>query len=125
DALQLAQARLQAGLVPELDVFQAQGALSDALVQKRDTERQRAVLERQLAQLTGNAALKVEPGNLLQLPVPPTPPPGLPSTLLDRRPDIRSAEESLVATNAQIGVARAALFPTINLTAVAGARSAA
>ena len=53
------------------------------------------------------------------------PPAGLPSALLERRPDIRQAEEALVAANAQIGIARAALFPTITLTGTAGAQSAA
>ena len=125
DALELARARAQGGIAPDLDVFQAQGALSDALVQKRDTDRQRAVVERQLGQLTGTSGLKVPPGDLFALPVPPTPPAGLPSALLDRRPDIRNAEQSLVAANAQIGVARAALFPQLNLTAAAGAQSAA
>ncbi len=125
DALELAKARLQAGLASELDVFQAQGALSDALVQKRDTERQRAIVERQLGQLAGQSGLKVEAGDLFKLPVPPTPPAGLPSALLDRRPDIRNAEQGLVATNAQIGVAKAALFPQLNLTAAAGVQSAA
>lgn len=125
DALELARARAQAGIAPDLDVFQAQGALSDALVQKRDTDRQRAVVERQLGQLTGTSGLKVPPGDLFALPVPPTPPAGLPSALLDRRPDIRNAEQSLVAANAQIGVAKAALFPQLNLTAAAGAQSAA
>jgi outer membrane protein, multidrug efflux system len=105
-------------------VFQAQGALSDALVQKREAGRQRAVLERQLGQLTGRLDLRVSPGELFALPVPPMPPAGLPSALLDRRPDIRAAEESLAATNAQIGVARAALFPAISLTGALGAQSA-
>ncbi|MGE5639395.1 MAG: efflux transporter outer membrane subunit [Clostridia bacterium] len=125
EALELAKARLQAGLASELDVFQAQSALSDALVQKRDTERQRAIVERQLGQLAGQSGLKVETGDLFKLPVPPTPPAGLPSALLDRRPDIRNAEQGLVAANAQIGVAKAALFPQLNLTAAAGAQSAA
>src|SRR5258708_19699799 len=75
DALELARARLQGGLSPELDVFQAQAALSQALVQRRDTERQRALLERELAQLTGRLDLKLPAGELFKLPVPPTPPP--------------------------------------------------
>ena len=125
EALALATARVQSGLAPELDIHQAQGALSDALVQRRDVERQRAVLERQLAELTGRPDLKVAAGDLFKLPVPPTPPPGLPSTLLDRRPDIRATEQDLVAANAQIGVARAALFPTLSLTAALGSQSAA
>jgi multidrug efflux system outer membrane protein len=124
DSLDLARARLGAGLASELDVHQAQGALSDALVQRRDTERLRAIVQGQLGQLTGRLDLKVAPGDLFKLPVPPTPPPGLPSLLLDRRPDIRNAEEVLVASNAQIGVARAALFPTISLTAGLGTQSA-
>lgn len=124
DSLDLARARLGAGLASELDVHQAQGALSDALVQRRDTERQRAIVQGQLGQLTGRLDLKIAPGDLFKLPVPPTPPPGLPSLLLERRPDIRNAEELLVATNAQIGVARAALFPSITLTAGLGTQSA-
>jgi multidrug efflux system outer membrane protein len=123
DALQLTRDRLKAGIASELDVHQAQGALSDALVQRRDTARQRALLERQLGQLTGRLDLKVSSGDLFALPVPPTPPAGLPSALLERRPDIRSAEQSLVAANAQIGVARAALFPTLSLTGALGAQS--
>jgi multidrug efflux system outer membrane protein len=124
EALALARARLGAGFSPELDVHQAQSALSDALVQKREAERSRALVERQLGQLTGRLDLRVVPGDLFALPIPPTPPPGLPSTLLDRRPDIRAAEQSMIAANAQIGLARAALFPTISLTGALGAQSA-
>ena len=125
DALDLARARLQGGLASELDVFQAQGALSQALVQRRDTERQRALLERELGQLTGRADLKLPAGDLFKLPVPPTPPAGLPSALLGRRPDIRGSEESLASSNALIGAARAAMFPTISLTAGLGTQSTA
>jgi multidrug efflux system outer membrane protein len=92
-------------------------------VQRRDAERQRAILQGQLGQLTGRLDLKIAPGDLFTLPVPPTPPAGLPSELIDRRPDIRSAEQGLVAANAQIGVARAALFPSISLTAGLGTQS--
>ncbi len=123
ESLEIARARLNAGLASELDVFQAQGALSDALVQQRDTARQRAILQGQLGQLPGRLDLKIAAGDLFVLPVPPTPPAGLPSELIDRRPDIRSAEQALVSANAQIGVARAALFPSISLTAGLGTQS--
>jgi multidrug efflux system outer membrane protein len=123
DSLAIARARLDAGLSSELDVHQAQGALSDALVQRREAARNRALVERQLAQLTGRLDLKLAAGDLFSLPMPPVPPAGLPSALLERRPDIRAAEETLIAANAQIGVARAALFPTLALTASAGTQS--
>ena len=128
ESLSIARARADAGLASELDVHQAQGALSDALVQRREAGRQRSLAERQLAQLTGRLELALPreklAGDLFALPLPPTPPPGLPSELLARRPDIRSAEAAMIAANAQIGVARAALFPTISLTAALGAQSA-
>lgn len=124
DSLAIARARLEAGLASELDVHQAQGALSEALVQRREAERSRALVERGLAVLTGRLDLRMGRGDLFALPVPPTPPAGLPSALLERRPDIRASEETLVAANAQIGVARAALFPAISLTASLGAQSA-
>ena len=124
DSLAIARARLEAGLASELDVYQAQGALADALVQRRDAGRNRALVERQLAQLTGRLDLKLASSDLFALPLPPVPPAGLPSTLLERRPDIRAAEQSLVAVNAQIGIARAALFPTLSLTGTAGVQSA-
>jgi multidrug efflux system outer membrane protein len=128
DSLAIARARLEAGLASELDVYQAEGALADALFQRRDAARNRALVERQLAQLTGKLDLRLEAGKMsgdvFSLPLPPVPPAGLPSTLLERRPDIRAAEESLVAANAQIGVARAAMFPTLSLTGSFGFQSA-
>ena len=125
DSLDIARARLDAGLASELDLQQARGALSDALVQKREAERSRSLVEHQLGQLTGKLDLKFARADLFALPLTPLPPAGLPSALLERRPDIRQAEEALVAANAQIGIARAALFPTITLTGTAGAQSAA
>ena len=124
ESLDIAQARLDAGLASELDVHQARGALYDALVQKRDAVRNRALVEHQLGLLTGKMDLKLASGELFALPLAPVPPPGLPSALLERRPDIRQAEENLVAANAQIGIARAAMFPAITLTGVAGGQSA-
>ena len=123
DSLEIAKARLEAGLASELDVYQAQGALSDALVQRRDAQRSRELVEHQLGALTGRLDLALAPGELFRLPTVPVPPAGLPSALLERRPDIRQAEEVLVAANAQIGVARAALFPSLSLTASAGLQS--
>jgi multidrug efflux system outer membrane protein len=119
----LARTRVNAGLASELDLHQAQGVLSDALVQRRETERQRALVERQLGQLTGRLDLKLAPGDLFALPMPPTPPAGLPSTLLERRPDIQVSEQTLIAANAQIGVARAAMFPSVSLTGLVGSQS--
>ena len=124
ESLDIAKSRANAGLASELDVHQAQGALSEALVQRREAARARSVLERQIGQLVGQLDLKVARADLFALPVPPSPPPGLPSTLLERRPDIRAAEEGMVAANAQIGVARAALFPTLSLTGSLGTQSA-
>jgi bcr-type benzoyl-CoA reductase subunit B len=64
-------------------------------------------------------------GDLFKLPVPPTPPAGLPSSLLERRPDVRQAEQTMIAANAQVGAARAARFPTVSLTGYVGGQSAA
>jgi multidrug efflux system outer membrane protein len=124
ESLEIARTRAQAGLASELDVYQAQAALSDALAQRREAVRNRALVERQLAQLSGRLDLRLAGADLFALPMPPLPPAGLPSSLLERRPDIRAAEQTLVAASAQIGVARAALFPTISLTGALGSQSA-
>ena len=124
ESLAIARIRADAGLASELDVYQAQGALADARAQRGEAARQRSLAERVLAQLAGRLELELATGDLFALPLPPLPPAGLPSALLARRPDIRSSEAVLVAANAQIGVARAALFPTVSLTASLGAQSA-
>lgn len=124
EALGVARSRAKAGLASDLDITQAQAAQADAAIQLRDFERQRALFEHQLATLTGNLDLHIAPGTLMTLPVPAAPPPGLPSTLLERRPDVRQAEQTLVAANADIGFYRAAQFPTLTLTGAFGGQSA-
>ena len=81
--------------------------------------------ESQLALLTGQPNLRIPAGDLRQMPLPPVPPGGLPSALLEARPDIRQAEESLISANARIGVAKAAYFPSVTLTGTYGGESAA
>ena len=125
ETLQVIKARSAGGIASPLEVAQAQGALADAAIQMKEQERQRRLFEHQLGQLTGKLDLKMAPGTLAALPVPPVPPAGLPSALLERRPDIQVAEQNLKANNARIGIARAAMFPTISLTGSAGSQSGA
>lgn len=124
ESLDVVRARVDAGYASELDLNQAIGAQADASAQLKELVRQRYVVEHQLGTLTGKLDLKLPPGSLKDLPTPPLAPAGLPSSLLDRRPDVRAAEQNLVAANAQIGVAKAALFPTISLTGAFGGQSA-
>ena len=124
DALAYVRSRAKGGVASELEVAQAEGARADIATQLKDLELQRALIEHQLATLTGRLDLVVAVGDLRTLPMPPLPPSGLPSALLERRPDIQQAEQQLVSANAQIGVAKAAMFPTISLTGFAGGESA-
>lgn len=124
DALTVVTSRTNGGLASSLEMNQAQGARADVSLQLRDLQRQRALLEHQLGSLTGNLSLTIAAGDLMNLPVPALPPVGLPSTLLERRPDVQQAEQRMVATNAQIGVTRAAQLPTFSLTGNFGGQSA-
>jgi multidrug efflux system outer membrane protein len=123
--LKIVNARFDAGAASSLEQAQAESAYAAAQAQWNQLHRQRAVSESQLGLLTGQPGLKVAAANLDKLPLPPTPPVGLPSSLLEARPDVRQAEESLVAANARIGVAKAAYFPTISLTGSYGGESMA
>lgn len=123
DTADIARQRAQAGLVSDLDVYQADGNRAQFASQIKEFQRLRAVAVHQLGVLTANPALEIAAGDL-QLPTPPLPPAGLPSALLERRPDVRQAEAASMSANALIGVARAARFPTISLTAAAGSQSA-
>jgi multidrug efflux system outer membrane protein len=121
-SLDLARARYRGGLTSELDVRQGENALAVAEGTRSRALRQRAQKENELSVLLGRP-----PGNLPRgLPLAQQQfsnviPAGLPSELLERRPDVRQAEEQLHAANARIGAAIAARFPTISLTAAGGA----
>ena len=121
DSVKLTNRRMDHGVATKLDVLQAQQVLDTANAQVPDLERQIAQEENAISILLGNYPQAVPRGlPLVQQPLPPEVPPGLPSSLLERRPDIRQAEQILVAANAEIGVAKAQFFPQISLTGSAG-----
>ena len=123
DTLRIAQAKLDGGLVSPLDINQAQATLSSIQATQSELVRQRAIAQNQLAVLTGKLDLTIPAGDLESLPVPPLPPVGMPSELLETRPDVRKAEQQLVSANAQIGVAKANFFPSFSLSGLYGAQS--
>jgi multidrug efflux system outer membrane protein len=120
ESLELVRRRAAGGLSSDLDVAQASGALADARLQLSELIRQRALLENQLGVLSGAPGLRVPPGDLAAMPVPPLPPAGLPSSLVDRRPDLRQTEQALAAATALIGVAKAQEYPSFSLTGLLG-----
>jgi NodT family efflux transporter outer membrane factor (OMF) lipoprotein len=123
DYLQLTQARFEVGVASQADVLLAQTQLSTTQAQLIDVGVSRAQFEHAIAVLTGKppAALSIAFMPLKNLP--PATPTGVPSTLLERRPDIATAERQAAAANEQIGIAKAAFFPTLTLTATAGFQS--
>jgi NodT family efflux transporter outer membrane factor (OMF) lipoprotein len=123
EALGLTKNRFEGGASPKSDVAQAQTQLDAARVQASDIKVQRAQYEHALAILIGKppAAFSLSPIPLnLQPPTMPSIPVALPAQLLERRPDIASAERRMAAANEQIGIAQAAYYPTLNLAAIAG-----
>jgi len=121
DAVRLTKLQMVHGVATKLDVLQAQQVLDTANAAIPDLERQIAQEENAISILLGDYPQGVERGcPLVDQPLPPEVPPGLPSALLERRPDIRQAEQNLVAANAEIGVAKAAFFPSISLTGSVG-----
>ncbi len=125
-SLQLVRDRLDAGLTSALDLRQAEAELASTAAQIPDLERQIAQTEHRLSILLGRNPGGISRGRpLTGQTFPPTVPAGLPSTLLERRPDIRQAEDGLVAANARIGVARTAFFPQVSLTGSFGVESVA
>jgi NodT family efflux transporter outer membrane factor (OMF) lipoprotein len=119
-ALQLTENRYRGGVASGVDVAQAQAQLETTRTQAIDILVARQQLEHAIAALIG------KPASSFSIPVapwntpPPAVPPGLPSDLLERRPDIAATERRIAAANAQIGVARAGYFPQITLSASAG-----
>jgi multidrug efflux system outer membrane protein len=123
DSVKLTRLRLDHGVATKLDVLQAQQVLDTANAQVPDLERQIGQEEDAISILLGHYPESVRRGlPLAEQPLPPEVPPGLPSTLLERRPDIRQVEQDLITANAEIGVARAAFFPQISLTGSGGRR---
>ena len=106
-----------------LDVRQSEQLVYTAATEIPDFERQIGQQENAISILLGNNPGDVPRGlKLTEQPHAPEVPAGLPSSLLERRPDVREAEQNLIAANAQIGVARAAYFPQVALTGTAGYR---
>jgi multidrug efflux system outer membrane protein len=121
DSVKLTSFRLDRGVATRLDVLQAQQVLDTANAQIPDLERQIGQEEDAISILIGDYPQGVPRGRpLVEEELPPDVPPGLPSSLLERRPDIREAEQTLIAANAQIGVAKAEFFPQISLTGSGG-----
>jgi NodT family efflux transporter outer membrane factor (OMF) lipoprotein len=123
--LKITQNRFDVGIVPHSDVYQARTQLASAQSDDLTLARQRAQLEHAIAVLVGKA-----PADFALAPAPwsvtvPDVPVGVPSTLLERRPDIAASERAVAAANAQIGIVRAAYFPQIGLTASYGPAASA
>ena len=122
-SLALIESRFHHGLNSDLDVEQAKTILDETKAQEQVLKNQRAQLQHAIAVLLGRTvegfSLPGQPSN----PLPPDIPAGLPSDLLERRPDIAEADRYVAAATAQIGVAKAAYFPQLSLTGVAGYES--
>jgi outer membrane protein, multidrug efflux system len=124
DSLRLVEIRASGGNTSLMDVRQSEQLVYAAAAAIPDLERQIEQQENFISILLGrNPASVVRGKPLVDNVVPPMVPAGLPSSLLERRPDVRSAEQQLIAANARIGVAKAAYFPQITLTAVGGYQS--
>jgi multidrug efflux system outer membrane protein len=126
ESLRIVRLRRDRGAATGLDVRQAEQLLFTATAQIEAVERSIAQTENAISLLVGAVPSGQPRGRSLdEIPVPPAVPAGMPSALLERRPDVRQAEQNLIAANAQIGAARALYFPRISLTAFAGGQSRA
>lgn len=122
--LDLFSRRLQLGVASKLETSRAEAALASTVAVIANLERFIVAKENQISLLLGRAPGPVPRGaGLTDHMFPPNTPPGLPSQLLERRPDIRQAEQLLIAANARVGVAQANFFPRIGLTSLFGGAS--
>lgn len=126
ESLRLVEVRAKGGATSLLDVRQSEQLVYTAAAAIPDLERRIEQQENLISILLGKNPAPVTRGKpLVENPLLPVVPSGLPSSLLERRPDIQSSEQQLVAANARIGVAKAAYFPQITLTAIGGFQSSA
>ena len=124
EAARLQRVRFQEGAVPESDYQQAESQYRTAVAQVPEIEREIARQENFISVLLGQNPGPIARGRDIDALLFPAVPEGLPASLLERRPDIRQSEQQLIAANADIGVAKAAYFPDISLTALLGLESA-
>lgn len=123
--LRISESRYQAGMVTRADVSQSLTQLKTAQAQQLDLQSQRSRTQHAIAILLGRVASGFELEAAQGLPAMPELPDSLPSSLLERRPDIAAAEQRVVAANTEIGVAKTAYFPSFNLSARGGYSAAA
>ncbi len=119
DTYNLFSRRLEGGAASALETSRAEASLGQVAAQIPEIERAIVARENQINLLLGRNPQPIERGGP-SMPLPPETPAGLPSSLLQRRPDVRQAEQLLVGANADIGVAKAAFFPTLSLTGLFG-----
>ena len=125
ESLHLVRLRYEGGLIPEIPFRQAQVELARTATLVPDLERKITLKENEISFLTGEYPHRIKRSVLPEeVMLPGSLPVGLPSSLLERRPDVRKAEQDLIAANAAVGVAFTSLFPTISLTASFGGESA-
>jgi multidrug efflux system outer membrane protein len=122
ESVKVTQRRFDLGDIGEFDLSRAKTELSTTRSEAIGLQRRRATTEHALAVLLGKPAAAYSAGNspLLDSALLPAIPTGLPSSLLERRPDIAAAQKAMEASNARIGVARAAMFPALDITATGG-----
>jgi outer membrane protein, multidrug efflux system len=124
ESLRLFELRFQGGVISELELQQVRSEYETALAAIPQGEKQVAQQENNLSVLLGRNPGGIARGSTIEKLALPAVPAGLPSELLERRPDIRQAEQQLIAANARIGAAKAAFYPSISLTGLLGTASA-